>query len=44
MNDLQKKFIWLAFAEKKTYPQIEKELNVSRQQLSDWTKEFEKKK
>ncbi|OFX39012.1 MAG: hypothetical protein A2X08_17820 [Bacteroidetes bacterium GWA2_32_17] len=42
MNDLQKKFIWLAFAEKKTYPQIEKELNVSRQQLSDWTKEFEK--
>src|ERR1700747_1512292 len=40
-TDLQKKFIWLAFAEKRTYSNIEKELNISRKQLSQWTKEFE---
>jgi predicted DNA-binding protein YlxM (UPF0122 family) len=30
MTDKQKEFIWLAFAEKMKYPEIAKQLNVSR--------------
>ena len=42
ITDTQKRFIWLAFAEKQSYQQIEKELNVSRKLLTQWTKDFEK--
>lgn len=41
MTDEQKQFIWLAFAEKKTYSEIEKQLNVPRTELTQWTKSLE---
>ena len=41
MTEQQQQFIWLAFAEKKKYPEIAKELNVSRKVLTDWAKRFE---
>jgi len=41
MNEIQLKFIWLAYAEHWTYPEIAKELKVSRNDLTEWAKIFE---
>ena len=41
MTEQQKRFIWLAFAEKMKYPEIAKELNVSTKELTEWSKKFE---
>jgi hypothetical protein len=40
MTDLQQEFIWLAFAEKMKYPSIAKQLNVSKEELTEWTEKF----
>ena len=40
MTEQQKKFIWLVFGEKKTYAEVEKELNVSRAYLTKWAMDF----
>jgi len=42
MTELQQKFIWLAFAEKKKYSEIAMKLNVSTKELTEWAKIFEK--
>lgn len=42
MTDLQRRFIWLAFADKMKYPEIAKLLDVSTKDLSTWAKKFEK--
>lgn len=38
ITETQKKFIWLAFAECQPYSDISKELNISRKELTEWTK------
>ena len=41
ITEQQQKFIWLAFAEKRKYPEIAEELNVSTKVLTEWTKRFD---
>ena len=42
LTELQKQFIWLAHGEQMKFSDIEKELKVSRAQLSEWDKELKK--
>jgi hypothetical protein len=39
----QERFIWLAFVEKKSYAEIERELNLPRKLLSEWTRDLKGK-
>jgi hypothetical protein len=40
ITEIQNKFIWMAFAEKRNYADISKELKISRKELTKWTSDL----
>jgi 5-methylcytosine-specific restriction endonuclease McrA len=40
ITEIQNKFIWMAFAEKRNYDDISKELKIGRKELTKWTSDL----